>query len=46
MFFFKDTQYWINALSETEQNYCILSPILKNKCLDCKVIEPHSILSY
>lgn len=26
MFFFKDTQYWINALSETEQNHCILSP--------------------
>lgn len=23
-----------------------LSLILKNKCLDCKVIEPFSILSY
>jgi hypothetical protein len=47
MFFFKDTQYWINALSETEQKLLYsLSPFLKNKYLDSEVIEPLFVLYY
>lgn len=47
MFFIKDAQYWINALSEAEQDYCTLSPpLLKNKYLDSEVIEPLFILYY